>query len=177
MARLIARRCVGLVAVLFGLALIVFVLQAVVPENPARAMVGASAPPEVVAQKSRELGYDNPLPIRFADYLERVLSGNLQTSLRTRNPVVKDLETFAPATLELALAAAAIAAAIGVGLGMLLAAGGRLGGSMRTGADRRRLDPGVPLGAAADPAVLLDASPAARIRARRRHPDGPRRAH
>ena len=132
MARLIARRCVGLVAVLFGLALIVFALQAVVPENPARAMVGASAPPEVVAQKSRELGYDNPLPIRFADYLERVLSGNLQTSLRTRNPVVTDLETFAPATLELALAAAAIAAALGVGLGMLLAAGGRLGGSMRT---------------------------------------------
>src|SRR5271166_1644840 len=132
MVGLIARRCVGLVAVLFGLALIVFVLQAVVPQNPARAMVGASAPPEVVAQKSHELGYDKPLPIRFADYLQRVLSGNLQTSLRTRNPVVRDLETFAPATLELALAAAAIAAAIGVGLGLLLAAGGRFAASMRT---------------------------------------------
>ena len=38
MGGLVARRCVALVAVLFGLALIVFVLQAVVPENPARAM-------------------------------------------------------------------------------------------------------------------------------------------
>jgi len=132
MARLVAQRCVALVAVLFGLALIVFILQAVVPTNPARAMVGASAPPGVVAQKSRELGYEEPLPIRFADYLERVLSGNLQTSLRTRNPVVEDLETFAPATLELALAAAALAAAIGVGLGLLLAAGGRLARVLRT---------------------------------------------
>jgi peptide/nickel transport system permease protein len=132
MASLISRRCVALLAVLLGLALIVFVLQAVVPQNPARAMVGASAPPRVVAQKSRELGYDKPLPVRFADYMGRVLSGNLQTSLRTRNPVVRDLETFGPATLELALAAAALAAAIGVGLGLLLARGGRWARALRT---------------------------------------------
>jgi peptide/nickel transport system permease protein len=132
MGGLVARRSVALVAVLFGLALIVFVLQAVVPVNPARAMVGASAPPEVVAKKARELGYDEPLPVRFADYMGRVLSGNLQTSLRTRNPVTTDLGTFAPATLELALAAAAIAAAMGVGLGLLLAAGGRLARLLRT---------------------------------------------
>jgi peptide/nickel transport system permease protein len=132
MLRLIAHRSAALVGVLFGLALIVFLLQAVVPANPARAMVGASAPPEVVAQKTRELGYDKPLPVRFADYLERVLSGNLQTSLRTRNPVSRDLETFGPATLELALAAAAIGAVIGVGLGLFLAAGGRLARTLRT---------------------------------------------
>ena len=89
------------------------------------------AAPEVVAQKSRELGYDKPLPIRFADYFGRVISGNLQTSLRTRNPVLKDLETFGPATLELALMAAAIAAAVGVGLGLMLAGGGRLASALR----------------------------------------------
>jgi len=131
MGSLIARRSVALVAVLFGLALIVFVLQAVVPANPARAMVGASAPPEAVAKKARELGYDKPLPVRFLDYMERVLSGNLQTSLRTREPVLSNLETFAPATLELALAAAAIAAVIGGGLGLLLAAGDKLARFLR----------------------------------------------
>jgi peptide/nickel transport system permease protein len=132
MLKLVGQRSVALVGVLFGLAVIVFVLQAVVPANPARAMVGASAPPEVVARKSHELGYDKPLPVRFADYMGRVLSGDLQTSLRTRNPVAEDLESFAPATLELALAAAAIAAAIGVGLGLLLAAGGRVARVLRT---------------------------------------------
>jgi len=131
MTGLVARRAVALVAVLFGLALIVFVLQAVVPENPARAMVGASAPPGVVAKKAHELGYDEPLPIRFADYMGRVLSGNLQTSLRTREPVLSNLESFAPATLELALAAAAMAAAIGLTLGLALAAGGRLARMLR----------------------------------------------
>ena len=62
---------VAIIAVLFGLAVIVFVLQAVIPADPARAMVGASAPPQAVAAKAHELGYDKPLPIRFADYMGR----------------------------------------------------------------------------------------------------------
>jgi len=133
LAALLARRCVSLVGVLFGLALIVFVLQTVIPSDPARAMVGASASPSVVAAKRHELGYDKPLPQRFADYLGRVLSGNLQDSLRTRNAVATDLGTFAPATLELALSAAALAAALGVGLGLLLARGSRVARGGRLG--------------------------------------------
>jgi peptide/nickel transport system permease protein len=125
MASLVARRLVALVAVLFGLAVIVFVLQAVVPADPVRAMVGASAPPAVVAQERHKLGYDKPLPERFADYLDRLVHGNLETSLRTRNPVTQDLATFAPATLELALSAAVLAGVLGVGLGLLLVGGGR----------------------------------------------------
>jgi peptide/nickel transport system permease protein len=131
MADLVARRLVALVGVLLGLAVIVFLLQAVVPADPVRAMVGASAPPEIVAAKRHQLGYDKPLPVRFVDFIGRVASGDLQTSLRTRNPVTTDLGTFAPATLELALAAMAIAGAVGVGLGLLLVAGGRIARVLR----------------------------------------------
>ncbi len=125
MPTLLAQRLLALVAVLFGLAVIVFVLQAVIPADPARAMVGASAPKSVVEAKRHELGYDKPLPQRFLEYVDRLLHGNLQESLRTRNPVSKDLATFAPATLELALAAAAIAGVLGVGLGLALVGAGR----------------------------------------------------
>lgn len=125
MAALIGRRLVALVAVLCGLAVIVFVLQAVIPSDPARAMVGASASPAAVAAKAHELGYDRPLPQRFVDYLRRTASGDLQTSLRTRNPVAEDLATFAPATLELALAASLLAAVMGIALALGLAGGGR----------------------------------------------------
>src|SRR3954452_24019309 len=125
MAALIGRRLVALVAVLCGLAVIVFVLQAVIPSDPARAMVGASASPEAVAAKAHELGYDKPLPERFTDYLGRTASGDLQSSLRTRNAVTDDLRSFAPATLELALSASLLAVVMGVGLALLLAAGGR----------------------------------------------------
>jgi peptide/nickel transport system permease protein len=124
-AALVGRRLVALVVVLCGLAAIVFVLQAVIPSDPARAMVGAGASPQAVAAKAHELGYDKPLPQRFADYLGRTATGDLQSSLRTRNAVAADLRTFAPASLELALAASVLAAAIGVALALALAGGGR----------------------------------------------------
>jgi peptide/nickel transport system permease protein len=125
MGALLGRRLLALLAVLLGLAVIVFVLQTVIPSDPARAMVGASAPPEVVAAKRHELGYDKPLPQRFGDYMGRLAHADLQESLRTRNPVSQDLSTFAPATLELALVSAALAGALGVGLALLLVGGGR----------------------------------------------------
>ncbi|HTN23523.1 MAG TPA: ABC transporter permease, partial [Solirubrobacteraceae bacterium] len=131
MTALIGRRLVALFAVLCGLAVIVFVLQAVIPSDPARAIVGASASPEAVAAKQHELGYDKPLPSQFADYIGRTLSGDLQNSLRTRNPVADDLATFAPATLELALSASVLAAVMGVALALALAAGGRLAKLLR----------------------------------------------
>jgi peptide/nickel transport system permease protein len=131
MSALVGRRLVALVGVLFGLAVIVFLLQAVIPADPARAMVGASAPPSVVAAKRHQLGYDKPLPQRFLDYADRLLHGDLQESLRTRNPVSTDLAAFAPATLELALMAAAIAAVLGIGLGLVLVAGGRMARLLR----------------------------------------------
>lgn len=131
MVGVLTRRLVALVAVLLGLAVIVFLLQAVIPADPARAVVGAGASPQVVAAKRHQLGYDKPLPERFADFMGRLAHGDLQESLRTRNPVAQDLQTFAPATLEVALTAAVLAAAIGVGLGLLLVAGGRLARFMR----------------------------------------------
>ncbi|MDQ1605578.1 MAG: peptide/nickel transport system permease protein [Actinomycetota bacterium] len=125
MGALVLRRLLALVAVLLGLAAIVFVLQTTIPADPARAIVGASASDAVVEAKRAQLGYDKPLPAQFAAFMGRLASGDLQSSLRTRNPVSEDLAAFAPATLELALSAALIAAVIGLGLGLLLAGGGR----------------------------------------------------
>ena len=131
MGALVIRRLVALVAVLIGLAAIVFLLQTTIVADPARAMVGASASEEVVAAKRAELGYDKPLPARFADFMGRLASGDLQSSLRTRNPVSEDLATFAPATIELALSAAVLAAIMGLGLALLLTGGGRAAGVAR----------------------------------------------
>ncbi|MFA9269760.1 MAG: ABC transporter permease [Baekduiaceae bacterium] len=131
MGALVLRRFGALLAVLFGLACIVFVLQTVIPSDPARAMVGANASQEAVAAKKAELGYDDPLPAQFTQYLQRLAQGDLQSSLRTRNEVTADLREFAPATFELAFSAFVLAAAMGLGLGLLLAGGGRAGRVIR----------------------------------------------
>src|SRR5258708_16850326 len=125
MGPLVARRFAAWVGVLIGLVFMVFLLQTEVRSDPARAMVGVNASKAVVDAKRKQLGLDKPLPTRFADFIGRLAHGDLQSSLRTRNPVSHDLSSFAPATVELAAAAALLAALIGGGPGLLPAGGGR----------------------------------------------------
>ena len=131
MARFALTRLVSLVGILLGLSVVVFLLQAVVPADPVRAMVGASATPEIVEAKRHELGLDQPLPAQYTQFLSRAVRGDLQMSLHTRRPFRTDIAAFLPATLELAAAALALAVALGGALGLLTARGG--GTSLRVG--------------------------------------------
>jgi hypothetical protein len=58
MARFALTRSASLVGILLGLSVVVFLLEAVVPADPVRAMVGASATPQIVEAKRYELGLD-----------------------------------------------------------------------------------------------------------------------
>jgi peptide/nickel transport system permease protein len=123
MPRVILTRLAALAVILLALSAIVFALEAMIPSDPVRAMVGASATREAVAAKRRELGFDKPLPVQYVKFLGRAATGNLSLSLHTRRPVLTDLGDFLPATLELAGAAAIIAAVLGGALGLLTARG------------------------------------------------------
>jgi peptide/nickel transport system permease protein len=131
MARFALTRLASLVGILLGLSIVVFLLQAVVPADPVRAMVGASATPEIVEAKRHELGLDQPLPAQYAQFLSRAVRGDLQMSLHTRRPVRTDITAFLPATLELAATALAMAVILGGTLGLLTARG--RGTSLRVG--------------------------------------------
>jgi len=123
MARFTLTRLASLVGILLGLSVIVFLLQAVVPADPVRAMVGASATPQIVEAKRHDLGLDRPLPAQYAQFLSRAVRGDLQMSLHTRRPVRTDIAAFLPATLELAATALAMAVVLGGALGLLTARG------------------------------------------------------
>jgi peptide/nickel transport system permease protein len=131
MARFTLTRLASLVGILLGLSVVVFLLQAVVPADPVRAMVGASAKPQIVEAKRHELGLDRPLPAQYAQFLSRAVRGDLQMSLHTRRPVRTDIAAFLPATLELAATALAMAVVLGGALGLLTARG--RGTSLRVG--------------------------------------------
>lgn len=126
MMRLLLARGASLIAILFVLSFVVFALQVLIPSDPARALLGASATREAVARKRAQLGLDQPIPVQYEKFLTRVLHGNLGESLRSRRPVAKDLEEFGPATAELALVSAGVAGLLGVSVGVLGARGGKL---------------------------------------------------
>jgi len=117
MIRFIALRMLGLLAVLVAMTFIIFILQQLIPNDPARAIAGPNAPRELVEAKRKELGLDQPVLVQYQQYFGRLLQGDLGTSIRTKNPVRKDLINFLPASVELM----GFAFFLGILLGILLA--------------------------------------------------------
>lgn len=117
----IARRLVLTVPVLFGVATLVFSLIHLVPGDPAQAMLGDGASPEDVAQLRAKLGLDRPLLEQYGVYLKGLARGDLGTSLRTQQPVTRQIAERLPATAELASAAMLVAVALALPLGLVAA--------------------------------------------------------
>lgn len=118
---IVRQRCWGLVLVVAGVAVITFVISHLIPGDPARLLAGDRASNEMVLHIRQQLGLDRPLYIQFWRYVCDLAQGNLGVSIRTGRPVLEDLRTFFPATLELAFSALLLALLVGVPLGVLSA--------------------------------------------------------
>ena len=117
----IARRLATATVVLLVLTVIVFVMARVIPADPAVVYAGPKAPPEELARIREKLGFDQPLPLQYFDYLAGLFTGDWGTSLATKRPVLDELITRLPATLELITAAMLLAVIGGILLGVIAA--------------------------------------------------------
>lgn len=126
MVLFIAKRLLFLVPILLGVTLVAFVVSRLLPGDPARIYAGSQADEATVESVRREFGLDQPWPTQYVNYLAGLLRGDIGTSVRTRNPVAKDLLARAPATIELASAAMLFALLVSIPLGIF--AGVRRGG-------------------------------------------------
>jgi peptide/nickel transport system permease protein len=117
----IGRRLLLLIPILLGVSLLVFFFVRSLPGGPAIALLGERANAESVEAIERELGLDQPLIFQYGRYLRNLVSGNLGNSVRTRQPVMEELLTRFPATVELGVTAILFAVLIGVPLGFLAA--------------------------------------------------------
>jgi peptide/nickel transport system permease protein len=130
MKRLILRRLVFVVFVLWGVTLMTFFLSRVAPGDPARLIAGPHANAEALANIRKLYGLDRPVWVQYARYMGDLVRGNLGTSFVTRRPVRTDLSTFLPATLELAFYALVVGSLLGVAVGTVAAM--RRGGAVDT---------------------------------------------
>jgi peptide/nickel transport system permease protein len=130
-ARFYVSRLLGMVGVLLVLAFMIFILQRYTPADPVRVKLGANAQPAIVKAERHRLGYDDPLPVQYFNYVKGLLHGDLQDSLRTRHPVTTDLSNAIPATLELTIFALGIALTLALILGIASAARARGAGVLR----------------------------------------------
>ena len=120
MLRLIGRRLAISVPVLFGVTVLVFLILHLIPGDPAQILLFGSRPtPQQVAQLRTQLGLDQPLPVQYGLYLERILHGDFGQSFITGRPVVEEIAARLPDTLELTLAAMLVAVLIGMPVGIV----------------------------------------------------------
>lgn len=119
----LSRRLFLLVPILFGMTLIAFVVSRAIPVNPIVATLGQQAAdnPAIVAAYRRHWGLDRPLPAQYLSYLKNLLHGDLGESIYTHRPVVQDLVSYLPATIELATITVCLSVLISVPLGVLAA--------------------------------------------------------
>ena len=121
MSAYIAKRLLAAVPVLLGLTLIVFLIMALIPGDPATAILGNFATPENVARLNAQLGLDKPLPQQYLIWLGNMLQGDLGRSFALNRPVLDEvLERFS-ATLILAGAALVLCSIFGLLAGIVSA--------------------------------------------------------
>jgi len=121
LARYVAQRLLHTLVVCMGVALLTFALIHLTPGDPVLVMLGQDATPSELERLRHLLGLDQPLYAQFAQYLGRLVSGQMGDSIFQHQPVTKLIGDRLPATVELTVAAMVIAVGIGLTTGVISA--------------------------------------------------------
>lgn len=121
LARLVAAALRRLVPVLVALSVLVFSIVHLIPGDPAVIAAGLEASPATVEAIRRDLGLDQPLPVQYARFVGRVLTGDFGTSVRTGAPVGREILERLPHTVILAAGGVLLAVLLGMTAGVAAA--------------------------------------------------------
>jgi len=119
--KLVLKRLAGALPNLVGVVIVTFLLTRALPGDPAAFFAGPSADEAAIEQVRQSLGLDRPLAVQFGWYVRDLLRGDLGQSLSTGQPVLTELATRLPASLELTLCGLLFAAVVAIPLGIMAA--------------------------------------------------------
>ena len=120
--RYLARRLLVAIPSLIIASAIVFTLPRLIPGDAVQLMLAETSYAKDIDELRAKLGLDRALHVQYADWVGRVLRGDLGESLWTRRPVLDELTQRLPVTAELAFYATVIALVIALPIGVLAAA-------------------------------------------------------
>ncbi|HQY25182.1 MAG TPA: ABC transporter permease [Thermoflexales bacterium] len=123
MVQYIVRRVLINIPVLIGITMAVFLLISLAPGDPLSAYISPElgSDPATLAALRTKFGFDQPLPVRYLNWLGQALQGNLGYRLKTFDPVWPVILERIPATLMLMATALSIGIVVGVPLGIFSA--------------------------------------------------------
>lgn len=122
MTTYVLRRLISIVALAFGISVLVFLIIRLIPGDPAIALLGTNAgDASLVARLHQQLGLDQPVHIQYLLWIGNVLRGDFGYSYGDQRTVSSLLAANFPATIQLTLAGLALSVVFGSLLGVLAA--------------------------------------------------------
>lgn len=120
MSRYLVLRLLQGVILLFVVSAVIFLIVHSAPGGPA-ILNNPDVDPETAKAIARDLGLTDPIPMQYARWIGRAISGNLGRSYQHQVPVVRLIRARLPNTLLLAGTALGLAVLIAVPLGVISA--------------------------------------------------------
>jgi peptide/nickel transport system permease protein len=117
----IIRRILVVIPTLLGITIIIFMMLAITPGDPAELLLGERATKESLEAMREYLGLQKPLYVQYGLFLKRVAKFDLGETIWTREKVLIEIKERFPATVELTLAAMILSSFFGILLGMISA--------------------------------------------------------
>ncbi|MEO0597019.1 MAG: ABC transporter permease, partial [Chloroflexota bacterium] len=119
----ILRRILIAIPLILGITVVAFLIANAIPADPTTTNLPQNAlnDPELVEAFRERWGLDQPPIQQYFTYLGNLLQGDLGVSIKTRNPVIEDIQQFLPATMELATYSIVVGLAMGIGFGVISA--------------------------------------------------------
>ncbi len=127
MWKVIAKRVLIVIPMLWAIVTLTFLLVQGLPGDPGRTILGQEATQDQVDTLNHQLGFDRPLLEQYVSFLGHLVRGDLGTSILNNIPVTSILGPRVPVTLSLALCATLFLIVVGLTLGTVAAVvGGRV---------------------------------------------------
>ena len=121
MYKYIAKRLLMLIPVIMGVSFVVFFIMALAPGNTAKAILGEDATPEAIEAFNEKHGLNDPVPVRYVNYMLDLLHGDLGESYKSGRPVFDEVMSRFPATLELSFWGMLLAVGLSIPIGIISA--------------------------------------------------------
>ena len=115
------RRLLQAIPLLLGISIITFLIVHLAPGGPTDILVSPDTSPADLARVERALGLDRPLPVQYAMWLGRMVSGDMGRSYLTGREVSVKIFERLPNTLLLSVTAFVVAIIFAIPIGIVSA--------------------------------------------------------
>ena len=122
MSVFLLRRLLTLLATLVGASVIIFLVLDALPGNAAQMLMGADASPDAVRALTVKLGLDQPLAVRYLQWIKGLLVGDLGNSYVYGTPVASLIAERLVLTIPLAIMSMLITVTLALSAGIYTAA-------------------------------------------------------